>query len=74
MIKGNKNSDISQGDDVSFKHYKIFVKIFCREQMEHHALEIFTSGPRQLLDMRRIYARTYKNTSIRSIYNLMKNN
>ena len=76
MIKGNenKNSGIRQGDDVSFKHYQIFVKLFCEEQTEHHPLEIFTTGPRQLLEMRRIYARTYKKVNVRSIYNVMKNN
>jgi len=76
MIKGteDKNFDISRRDGFSFKHYQLLVKLFCEEHTEHHKLDIFTTGPKQLLEMRRVFAKTYKKPVSRAIHNIMKNN
>ncbi|MES2679549.1 MAG: hypothetical protein V4635_06670 [Bacteroidota bacterium] len=76
MIKGteNRDFDISRRDGVSFRHYQILVKLFRDEQTERHNLDIFTTGPEQLLEMRRVFTKTYRTPHSRVIYNMMKNN
>ncbi len=76
MIGGieNKNFDISRRDGVAFKHYQIWVKLLRNELTEHHNLEIFTTGPEQLIEMRRVYAKIYKKYEFKSLYKVMKNN
>jgi hypothetical protein len=74
MINGeNKHFDISRRTQASFKHYQILVKLFRNERTEHHNLDVFTNGPDQLLEMRRLYSKTYK-SNFRSVYHCVKNN
>jgi hypothetical protein len=46
-------------ENISFKHYKVIVKILHEEKVEHQDLEIFTTGLKQLLEMRRIHNRAF---------------
>ncbi len=71
---GKSDFDISRRDGVSFRHYQILVKLLRNEKTENHSLDIFTTGPEQLLEMRRMFAMTSKMSLSRSIYNAMKNN
>ncbi|HOZ87950.1 MAG TPA: hypothetical protein PL029_09335 [Bacteroidia bacterium] len=70
----NRDFDISRRDGVTFKHYQILVKLFRDDQTQHHNLDIFTTGPEQLLEMRRVFAKTYQTPHSRLVYNMMKNN
>ena len=76
MIKHteNKSFDISRRDQVTFRHYQILVKLLREDKTEHHNLEIFTTGPEQLLEMRRVYAKTCRKPEFRTLFNVMKNN
>jgi hypothetical protein len=74
MINGeNKNFDISRRTQASFKHYQILVKLFRNERTEHHSLDVFTNGPDQLLEMRRLYSKIHT-SSFTSVYHCVKNN
>lgn len=70
----NKGFDISRRHLASFRHYQIMVKLMREERTEHHSLEVFTTGPDQLLEMRRIYAHTCCRHEFRSAYRLIRNN
>lgn len=76
MINGseNKGFDISRRHLASFRHYQIMVKLLRNEKTEHHNLEVFTTGPEQLLEMRRVYAKTGQLCEFRSMHYLARNN
>ena len=76
MIEKNENMDfnVRGNDNAAFRHYVLLVKLLHNNKTEHHNLEVFTNGPNQLLEMRRIYAKSYKKIEFRTIYNVMKNN
>lgn len=69
----NKNFDISRRTGASFRHYQLLVKLFLNGKTEHHNLDVFTTGPDQLLEMRRLYAITYK-AGFSPVYHCIKNN
>jgi len=74
MFEENKNFDISRRDSVAFKHYQLMVKLLRDDKTEHHTLEIFTTGPEQLIEMRRVYAKTYRKPDLRTIFRVIKSN
>ena len=69
----DRNFDISRREQASFRHYQILVKLFRNGKTEHHNLDVFTNGPDQLLEMRRLFAKTYK-PGFRWVYHCIKNN
>lgn len=76
MIEKNENTDFNLRDNnnATFRHYKLLIKLSHNNKTEHHNIEVFTNGPNQLLEMRRIYAKSYKKLEFSKIYNVMKNN
>lgn len=71
----NREFDITRRDSgVLFRHYQLMVKLMRDEKTEHHNLEVFTTGPHQLLEMRRVYAGIYKHFGCTSIHNMIRNN
>lgn len=72
--QGNNNFDISRRDGALFRHYQILVKLLANGQTVQHTLDVFTSGPDQLLEMRRVFAKTHRMAFTREIYNVMRNN
>jgi hypothetical protein len=47
--------------DTDFRRYRLLIKIFGPDKIEHQNLEIYTTGLKQLLEMRRVHARTFDN-------------
>lgn len=71
----NRKFDITRRTTgVLFRHYQLMVKLMGDEKTEHHNLEIFTTGPHQLLEMRRIYSGIYKTLNYKTIHNCIRNN
>jgi hypothetical protein len=69
--KEHKNHDLNQEN---FRHYKVMVKILHDEQVEYQNLEIFTTGLKQLLEMRRIHNRAFKQLAYKCILDNLRNN
>ncbi len=70
----NKKLDITRRNGQVFKHYQILVKILNGEQTQQHTIEVFTGGPGQLLDMRRVYAKLVGQQDLRQTRRIAKNN
>jgi len=62
MIRDDRDNRRKGVNDehLGFKHYKVIVKILHEENVEHQDLEIFTTGLKQLLEMRRIHNRAFE--------------
>lgn len=50
----NINYDLNSKEK-GFRYYKIIVKIMNNDQIHHQNIEIYTTGLRRLLEMRRIH-------------------
>lgn len=61
MIRNSNNKRRGLNDEnINFKHYKVIVKILHDEKVEHQNLEIFTTGLKQLLEMRRLHNKVFE--------------
>lgn len=63
-----------EGWKSEFRQYKILVKSFRKNQIEHQNLEIFTTGLSQLLEMRRIHAVAFDQSQRANFKVLVKEN
>jgi hypothetical protein len=61
----NKGMDLNWSED--FKHYILLVKIFSEGKIELQNLEIFTTGLKKLLELRRIHSAVFKHLAFNKI-------
>jgi hypothetical protein len=74
MIRNTNNKKKGVNDEnVNFKHYKVIVKILHEDKIEHQNLEIFTTGLKQLLEMRRLHNKAF-NLGFKCLLETTRNN
>jgi hypothetical protein len=70
-----KKKTLSPGGwESEFRRYKILVKTFRKDQVEQRNLEIFTTGLKQLLEMRKIHQQCFESSAQESFEPLVRNN
>lgn len=57
-----------------FRYYKIMIKIMSEEKVQHQNIEVYTSGLKNLLEMRRIHTLTFSSRYLEKMQTIMQNN
>ncbi len=75
MIRNRENRREDLNDEnINFKHYKVMVKILHDDKVEYQNLEIFTRGLPQLLELRKIHNKTFRQLAYRYLLDNLRNN
>jgi hypothetical protein len=61
-------------DDTDFRHYILLVKIFSEGKIELQNLEIFTTGLKKLLELRRLHSLAFNQLGVQDIRETATNN
>jgi hypothetical protein len=69
-----KKKPALEGWESEFRRYRILVKTFRKNEIEHQNLEIFTTGLSQLLEMRKIHSVAFHPSGREDFPVLVKNN
>jgi hypothetical protein len=69
----NKRKDFNWRD-ADFRHYILLVKIFSQGKIELQNLEIFTTGLKRLLELRRIHSMVFNPTDLKNKQDNISNN
>jgi hypothetical protein len=75
-MKSGKNRRRRNFNDweADFRRYRILVKIFRQNKIEHQNLEIFTTGLQQLLELRKIHNLTFSSSGFEELLDCTRNN
>ena len=75
MIRNSENKRHGLNEEnLRFKHYKVMVKILHEDKVEYQNLEIFTTGLPQLLEMRKIHNKTFRQMAFKYLLDNLRNN